>query len=441
MSSFSGFVNQKIIPKVMKFVNFKAIIALKDGVLFTLPPILIGSIFMLLANFPYQPIADYITAKGWNEPLSQTSNGSFGLIALIACIGIAYVYVKNEGYEPLSAGIISFCMFVITTNSFVVNQDGVKIDNVIPKDFTGGKGMITAIIIGLVVGYVYSWFMRNDIKIKMPAGVPEGVVNSFSALLPAAALFTGAFVIYTFFKYALNTTFIEFIYKVIQTPLQGLTDSPAGVVVMAFLVPFLWFFGVHGAIIVDGIMSSVTISNAAANGEILAAGKALTIANGAHIVTKQFYDNCINMAGSGITIGLVLCMVFLAKSAQSKKLGKLALIPGLCNINEPILFGTPIVMNPMMAIPFMCMPMISGLISYFSIWTGLVPPFTGVLVPWTTPPILSGLLMGGVRTAIMQAVILVISFFVYLPFFKKVDAINVENEKKAAAEAEANQAK
>ena len=122
-------------------------------------------------------------------------------------------------------------------------------------------------------------------------------------------------------------------------------------------------------------------------------------------------------------------MIFFSKSAQSKELGKLAIVPGCFNINEPITFGTPIVMNPFMAIPFIVTPMINSLITYLAIASGLVPLFTGVMVPWTTPPVISGFILGGWRTALLQIVVMAISFFIYFPFFKKQDAINYANEK------------
>lgn len=130
-----------------------------------------------------------------------------------------------------------------------------------------------------------------------------------------------------------------------------------------------------------------------------------------------------------MTIGIVMFMVMFARSAQFKQLGRLALLPAFFNINEPILFATPIVMNPIMALPFILTPMISGVITYFSLYSGLVPLFTAVQVPWTTPPIISGFLVGGWRTALLQAVVLVLGFFIYLPFVRKVDSLNYLQEK------------
>lgn len=291
--------------------------------------------------------------------------------------------------------------------------------------------MVTAIIIGLLVGMIYSWFLRKNITIKMPAGVPQGVANSFAALIPGAVIIVGATIIYTIFKYGLNTTFIEWIYKMIQTPLQGLSDSLGGVIVMCFLIPSLWWFGVHGSTIVGGVMDGILITNATSNQAIIDSGLPLTIENGGRIVTQQFKDCVVNLSGAGATIGLVICMLFLAKSAQSKQLGKLAIVPACFNINEPVIFGTPIVMNPFMAIPFIATPVVIGVLQYLAISMGLIPLYTGVVVPWTTPPIISGFLTGGWRTALFQVVVIAISTAIYFPFFKKVDNMNYENEKSA----------
>ena len=423
------FFNNKVIPAIMKFVSLKGVVALKDGLLYTMPLTIVGSVFLLLANFPIQAVVNWLDSMGWIDPLNQAYGATFNIIALIGVIGIAYKYVKNEGYEALNAGVLAAVTFILTTDSFVVTESGEIVSNVINKTWTAGQGMISAIIIGLLVGWIYSWFMKNDIRIKMPAGVPEGVANSFTALIPGFVIVTGATLIYSFFKFVLDTTFIEAVYAFIQTPLQGLTDSLGGVIVMTLMIPFLWFFGIHGSTIVGGIIGSVLTANSLANQAIPDSGMTLTIENGGRIVTQQFLDQFINVTGAGMTIGLVIYMIFFAKSAQCKELGRLGGVPGLFNINEPILFGTPIVMNPFLAIPFIAMPVISGLILYFSIAVGLVPMFGGVMVPWTTPPIVSGFLVGGWKMAVLQTFILALSFFVYLPFIRKIDKMNLQAEK------------
>lgn len=419
------FMNEKVIPKMMAFIELKPMLALRDGLLFSMPLMIVGSVFLLLANFPYVPIAEWFAAQGITPILNQTYGATFNIMSMVAVVGIAYTYVKREGYEPLSPGVIALACFIILQPSFVQNGDGVIFENVISKDWTAGKGMICAIIVGILVGAIYTWFMKKDIRIKMPAGVPDGVANSFLALIPAAFLISGTTIIYAIFKLGLDTTFVEIIYTMIQTPLQGLTDSLGGVIIMSFLIPFLWFFGVHGSTIVGGIMGPILTANTQANQEILNKGLELTIANGGHIVTQQFLDQFITVTGAGLTIGLVVYMVFFAKSAQCKGIGKLGLGPAIFNINEPVLFGTPVVLNPMMAVPFIAMPVIAGVLQYFAIYFGFAPMYGGVLVPWTTPPIISGFLVGGWKSALLQVVILSLSFLVYLPFIRKVDKMNV----------------
>lgn len=175
-------------------------------------------------------------------------------------------------------------------------------------------------------------------------------------------------------------------------------------------------------------MGPILTANSLENTAILESGKELTVANGGHIVTQQFLDQFMTVTGAGMTIGIVMFMVLFARSSQFKQLGRLAMIPAFFNINEPIIFATPIVMNPIMAIPFILTPVASGVITYFALYSGLVPLFTAVQVPWTTPPIISGFLVGGWQAALLQAFVLVLGFFIYLPFIRKVDVLNYKQE-------------
>lgn len=435
--SMNQTLNEKVVPAVMKFVNLKAIQALKDGILYTLPLNIIGSLFLLIAEFPIQGFKDFcasIFGKDWQQPFYHLQHATMGIMGIVAVVGIAYMYAKNEGHEPLAAGMLALGVFLTVTNEFVMFTPDpknaaaqFKVGGVFSQDWMGGKAMVLSLIVGLVVGALYSWFLAKDIKIKMPEGVPTGVANQFSALIPSAIILTGAFFILVLCKFFCEMSFGELIYKVIQAPLQGVSDSPFGVVVVAFCIPFLWWFGVHGANIMNGIVTGILQANTADNAALLQQGK-LTLDNGAHIFTQQFFDNFINMAGSGETLGLVLCMVFFAKSAQFKELGKLALVPNLFNINEPILFGVPIVMNPIMAIPFMITPVVTALLLYAAIASRLLAPMSGFLAPWTTPPVIAGFLIGGFPYAIAQLLFLCIGGLIYLPFFKKADAMAYADE-------------
>lgn len=426
--------NEKVLPGIIKFINTKGIQSIKNGMVYSMPLLIIGSIFLILANFPVQAVVDFWEKTGVKEILDQAYGATFNISAMIAVVGISYNYVKLEKQEPLSGAIIALSTFLLLMPSSVTTESGEVVTGVINKTWTAGQGMVGAILIGLIVPVIYSWFLKKNIRIKMPDGVPEGVTNSFSALIPAMVILTGATVLHGICVRGFNITFMEVIYKVIQTPLQGMTDSLGGAILMCFAGPFLWLFGVHGSTVVGGIMTGLLQANSLENQAILDSGKALTVANGGHIVTQQFYDQFINVTGAGITIGLVVYLVMFAKSKQLKTLGKVEAVPALFGINEPILFGIPIVMNPMIAIPFVGMPIISCVIQYFALYTGICPLYGATQVPWTCPPIISGFLVGGWRSALLQIVIFILSFFVYLPFIRRIDRDNLAAEAKAAEE-------
>lgn len=425
------FFNEKIIPKIMAFINTKGVQAIKDGIVYSMPLLIVGSFFLILSDFPVEAVVNWLEATGIKEVLNQAYGATFNISAMIAVIGIAYNYVKSEGQEPLSGAIVALGTFLLLMPSSVETESGEVVTGVINKTWTAGQGMVGAIIIGLLVGWGYSWFLKKNIRIKMPAGVPAGVSNAFSALIPAVVIIIIATVLHGIFSMGFGTTVMEAIYNVIQTPMQGMTDSLGGAIIMCFMGPFLWLFGVHGSTVVGGIMTGILQANSLDNQAIIDSGLELTIENGGHIVTQQFYDQFINVTGAGLTIGMVVFMFLFAKSKQLKTLGKLEMVPALFNINEPILFGIPVVMNPMLAIPFIAMPVIACIIQYFAIYTGLCPLYGATQVPWTCPPIISGFLVGGWRSALLQLVIFIISFFVYLPFIRRVDKMNLKAEKEA----------
>ncbi|PJI07962.1 MULTISPECIES: PTS sugar transporter subunit IIC [Clostridium] len=446
-------IQEKIIPPIMKFANSKIITAIKDGIIITMPLTLIGSIFLLIANFPIPGWNSWmagIFGANWSVPLTQVSSSTFDILALAAVIGIASQYAKNEGQDGVTSGLLGLVTFLIIMPGYTFVKAGTKYGSLvlknpinvtasIDKGWTGGKGMIAALIIGVLVGYTYSWFLNHDIRIKLPESVPAGVSNAFSALIPGAVIMVVAMLVYIFFSVVTGGTALEWIYKVLQIPLQGITDSFGGAIVIPFVISFFWWFGVHGATLIGGVMNSIYQANTLANGEVAKTGAKL-IASGAgknaHIVCQQFQDNFLTMTGSGITIGFVVACVLFARSQRLKQLGKLALIPGIFNINEPVLFGLPVVLNPLMFIPFVIVPVMSGILTYLSMYVGLVPCFTNVQVAWTTPPIISGFLVAGWQGAVLQIVIILLASVIYFPFFKVLDKQYAEEELNGDAEEE-----
>ncbi|MCT0055423.1 PTS sugar transporter subunit IIC [Lactococcus lactis subsp. lactis] len=467
----NGFINNKVLPPIMKFVNTRAMTALKNGMLFAMPFIIVGSIFLILANIPIPPVAKWLSDNGWSAIFTQAFNVSFGILAIWAAVGIGYSYVKEAGFGDvaLQGGLTSLSAFFIVQSLSIANPitaalatgkeaSGIgnltgtqvtaafeklphamqvflnnPVTGVLNLTWNGGQGMIAAIIIGILSGWAYSAMMKAGWKITLPEQVPSNVANQFTSMIPTGVIVVAATVVYALFDKIGHTDAVTFIYHWLSVPLQGLGGSFGGIIIISLLVPFFWFFGVHGGIIMGAITSAFLLPNTFANASLYQSHK-LSLANGAHIVTNEFYNNFINLSGSGITFGLIIFTIFFARSEQMKSIGKVELVPGLFNINEPFLFGLPLVLNPVLALPFFLVPVVVSATVYGAIYFHIVPPMNGVAAPWTTPPIISGFLIGGWQYAVLQVIALLESILIYLPFAKKYDKMLLEQEANAEVE-------
>lgn len=424
--SFIDKVNEKALPVVMKFVSFRPVQAIKDGMLFIMPLSIVGSIFLLLAEFPWDPIKNFFVNMDWAPAMYQANNATIGIMGIVAVVAIAYSFVKSEGFEPLGAGISALVVYFLLLE-WLIPADGVEGGYVtgVPTNWLGASGVIAAILIGLFVGYIYTFLLKRDVRIKMPESVPPGVANSFSALLPMAFTTLAAAILYGILNSS-GTSFLDVIYNTLQLPLQGLSGSIGFAIVVPLTVHLLWWFGIHGATTVSGIIDPIMRANLADNANLFREGQ-LSVENGAHIIAKNT-DRFFQLGGSGNTVGLVVFLLFFAKSQQLKTLGPLAVGGSIFNINEPIIFGAPVVMNPLLFIPFIFVPLLTYLAFYFLAKFGIVAPAIGIEVPWTTPPIIHGMLAGGWTWAIFEAFALVFSVVAYYPFMKKYDQQLVAEE-------------
>ncbi|WP_440894689.1 PTS sugar transporter subunit IIC [Amphibacillus sp. Q70] len=422
---FDGFLNV-----VVKISSTKALVALKDGFVLTMPITLIGSLFLLVGNIPIEGYGEFMAnlfGADWNIGLNQVVGATFDILAIVTVIGIAYFYARNDDEDGISSAIIALVSFLVITASSTVSESGEVIGGVIPKDWTGAQGVITAIIIGLISGAVFTFFKKKKITIKMPDGVPQGVSNSFAALIPGLVIILGSMIVYQVLQVAFDSSLTQVIFDALQVPMQNLSDSFIGGLVITLLISLLFWAGLHGPNIVMGVMAPILTTNALANNDLLASGN-LTVADGANIITPQLIDVYVKFGGTGITLGLLIAAIITAKSKQMRSVSKLSIIPGIFNINEPVIFGLPIVYNPFMLIPFILVPTIGFIITYVAIAIGFMPPFSGVQIPWTAPPIISGFILNGFSGALIQLIILAISVAIYWPFMKAQDKNLVEQE-------------
>ena len=429
----------KFIEFMGNFAQIKAVVALRDGFIMTTPFTIVGSAFLLIANLPVPGYPEFMAGlfgAHWTDSLNAVAGATFGVLALIVVAAITYRYVANEGCDASMASLLAVSTFLILMPPEVAAESGELVSNIIPKNWVGANGVITAIVIAFFVSCTCVYCEKNHIGIKMPDSVPGGVARAFEALTPGFICFTSAAIVYGICHHIFNTTMPELFFTVIQTPLQGLSDTIAGGIIIVGLQSVLFWAGIHGPNVVGGVVSPLLLANSIDNQHLLDMGQQLLGNPAAHIITAQVNDVFVKSGGCGLTLGLLIASYLVAKSDQLKSLTKMAFVPGLFNINEPVIFGLPIVFNPYLIAPFILVPIFAMIITYTSIAIGFMAPFSAVQVPWTTPPVIAGFLLNGWQGAVVQIINLAMAVAVYLPFIKAQDKSLVEEEATQAAEEE-----
>lgn len=437
-SGLNAWVNKHIMPAAAKVGGFKPLIAIRDGMAMAMPLIIIGSLFTIIGSFPITSWTNFLAKTAVNnvslaQILAKISNGSFGLMGMIAAFGIAWSYANQHKTDGVSAGIISIAVYFILTPS-IMSGDKVPAEG-FPYAYLGSRGLFVAIIFGLISAGVFQWFINHDIRIKMPATVPPAVSKSFSALIPGAVMVAIAGCIYWLFAWTGWGNIHDAIMNILSKPLGLLGNTLPGTLVSIILVSLFWFVGIHGGNVVNTALQPIWLMQTDANRVLSQAGH-LDLAHGGHIITQPFIDNFVYMGGSGATLGLVLCIGILVwrkrASKQNQVLAPLTIVPGLFNINEPTMFGLPVVLNLTLIIPFMLAPMINAITTYVAMKIGIVPLCTGSVIPWTMPPIISGFLAtNSIAGSILQLINIIIDVLIYLPFINGLNKRQLINEEKA----------
>lgn len=421
MNSLSRFIEEKMVPVVSKFASLRYMQALKAGFMVVMPLTIIASVFLLITDFPipgYPEFMANIFGDGWDSFLSPAYRATFDIMGLMLAGTVAYKLAEVSKMEdPLPVMVISIVAYIIVTPKFVTAESGEVINKVIPMAWLGTKGVITALIMSITSTEIYRFIVKKNLVIKLPDNVPPMVTRSFLSLVPGVVVVGFALVVNGIFL-SMDKSMHDFIYEMLQIPLQGLTASPAAITVVAGLNGFLWWFGIHPTV-VNSIVNPLLNANSIENLELYKQGM-LTLEN-ANIGTIQMIDQFATIGGAGMTIGLVISMLIVARSQRMKMMSKLSTVPAFFNINEPIVFGLPVIMNPLMLIPLTLAPIASVLIAYGSILIGFMSPFNGVVAPWPTPPIFSGFLVAGWQGAVVQVVAIIAAVVIYYPFIVALD--------------------
>lgn len=420
MKSFTNFIENRLVPVVSKITNLRYFQALRNGFMVIMPLTIIGSIFMLITDYPLAGYSDFmagIFGSDWTSYIEPAYRATFNMMGFMLVATMSYKLADSYDMDKLSTAILSLVAFIVVSPKSLVTDGGEVVNQVLVMTWLGTQGVITAIIVSIVSVEVIRFCVRKNLVIRMPDSVPDMVSQSFSALVPGIILVLIMLIVNGVCKVFVGSLH-EAIYAIIQVPLQGLTSSLFAIIIVGGLNGFLWWFGIHPTV-VNSIVNPLLIANADAN-QILANAHNLSVSTG-KIGTIQMIDQFATIGGAGMTIGLIIAMIIVARSSRLKTMSKLAAVPACFNINEPLVFGLPIVFNPLMIIPVTLAPMVSVFISYIAMSIGFMPLFTGVMAPWSTPPIISGFLVAGWQGAVVQIIAIVVSVVIYYPFVKALD--------------------
>lgn len=417
-----------------KLGNNKVLIAIRDGFLVSTPLIIVASIFLVIANFPIPGYVDFLAqffGQGWPSKMDAIIDSTFSVLGLLGAVGIGYAYARQLESDPIAGGAVALVCFLIITpkvHSDFVNAANGKAFNGFALAHLGSAGMFLAMITAIISVKIFVTIKNKGWVIKMPDGVPPAVTQSFAALIPSAFAMFFFFVVYlvfsaTDYQYAHN-----FIYKILQAPLMGFGQSLIFEPIYQFLSTLFWFFGINGPAVTNTVFNPIHLALTAENLEAFKQGATLP-----NIFTGPFGDFFGNFGGGGSTLSLVFLMVFFGKSERMKKLGRLAIIPGIFGINEMIIFGLPVVLNPLIVIPFILTPLVNTILSTIATLIGIIPYTTGAALPWTTPFFFSGwLATGSIVAGLFQIVLIIIGMCIYYPFFRVIDKQYLHEEHQAA---------
>lgn len=431
MNGFVGFIEQKLMPVANKVGMQRHMVAIRKGIIATLPLTIVGSFFTILLNFPIESVAAFI--EPYREVLDIPFRYTVGLLALYATFGIASSLAKSYKLDSLTAGILATMSFLITAAPPIRVLESVEgvIDagRFINVANLGSGSLFGAIVTAILSVEIYRFFIVKNITIKMPDGVPPEVTNSFMALIPGGAILVLFWVIRHIIGFDING-FLSNLLMPLKDVLAG--NSLFGGLLTVFLICFFWVLGIHGPAIMGPVIRPFWDISIAENKEVFqSTGNAHELPN---IFTEQFLQWFVWIGGAGTTLALVVLFLF-SKSNYLKQLGRLSILPGIFNINEPVIFGAPIVMNPILGIPFLVAPLITTTISYFATTTGIVPMMAARLGFAIPAPIAAWMSTNwSVAAGILVVVNFLITLAIYYPFFKVFEKQQLEREEGQATQ-------
>ena len=455
MNAFLTWMEKHFMPVASKIGSQRHLVAIRDGFISIMPVTMVGSIAVLLNVFLRDlPNTWFGVGNKFVQSVQQLINingnvyfGSIVILGMVFTFALGYHLAKSYDVNPVAGGVVAFASVVTCMNqsaifdyilpgvssgslealkslglnvSLAQNGTDVVLSGVsswgyLGNQYTGATGLFTCLIVGFISSMIYIKLMVKKVTIKLPETVPPAVSNAFAAIIP------GTIAIYVFgiiTQICVATTGLypnDLITKWIQEPLLSLSQGFFSVILVMFLMQLFWFFGLHGsnvmAPITEGIYTPALLKNLEHWNQFQ------TTTDMPYLWTRGSIDAYAQIGGSGLTLGLVIAIFIFSKRSDARTVAKLSAPMGVFNINEPIIFGMPIVLNPIYIIPWLIIPPICAVIAYGFTAMGIIPPVF-LQVPWVMPVgFYAFFATGGNLLAAAVAILnVVISFLIWIPF-------------------------
>ncbi|MDR2938963.1 MAG: PTS transporter subunit EIIC [Clostridiales bacterium] len=428
----------KLIEVAGRFGSQRHMVAIRDAFATILPLMMAGSVAVMINAIPGIINGMFGTELALPTLITDINgavwSGTLGLVTLYTVIVISYFLAKSYDINIIGAVAAAVSAFVAVAATDAAGWTA----------FANFNGLLLGMILAVLSTELFRKLADNKaFIIKMPDGVPPAVARSFAALVPAVLtifVFAAIAVIIKMFtqmagiyepETEVGRSVFSLVNFLIQAPMAVLANNVFTGIIIVLLAHVMWIVGLHGPNILEGPIQTLFMPNMIANMDHFAqTGNASTAP---YIMTKPFLDTFVYLGGSGVTLALLIAVFMISRSKAMRTTANLSIGPGVFNINEPVLFGMPIVFNPILGIPFIITPVVLTIVSYLALFSGIVDK-TVVQTFWATPPVISGFLAtgGDFKAVILQIINIAIAVVIYLPFVKMADNAELKKEKEEA---------
>lgn len=382
----------------------------------------------IVVNLPIPPWQEFLLGSGISALVNDALSVTLSMLGIYVVGAIGYHCARNKDGQPLTGAVLSTAAFFLLIPLVKTETDAGVVTS-IDVTYMGSKGIVMALILGILIPYLYCFLLKKNIKITLPDSVPLNVATSFEPTIVAVIIVTLLIALRGLFSMLPGGNIFDFIQTVVTAPLMGIAASPLAAILFYTFGNFVWFLGIHPSAL-NSVWMPVFMAANTANIEAFVSGQPIPF-----LLYSIIGGYCVYVGGQGNTLALAVLMPF-AKSERYRSLAKLALVPSIFNINEPIIFGVPVILNPYYLVPMVLSSLIPGLVCYGVCLLGFVPAFNPAYQPgsWTMPVFLNAVLQGGVSLLALTLLAFALQIVLYYPFFRMADKAAYQEERERMEE-------